>query len=347
MGMSVARGIAIPLGVMARARRAAISDCGGAESALQSTARSKLVVASRVASRVAAVATVVCALVLIPAAAHADTLTVGLFAPTAPFPSTSARVELASKLGDQIGKAFGQTGGGKVFARAGDFAAAVKKGEVTVALVDATYLAATGGNFTVVAAAVRNGDSTNGWQLVARSTDKISTLKGKRVLVPGIGGREVDFVLNVLLGGEVGRDFFAKIEAAPDTASALAALGLGKTDAVVVPTNVELPSGTAAVLTLPVLSGPVLVVFGTLTPERKTSLSEAIGSFRGDATVASLRPADVEAVRQIVRRFSPPVKRGPLAIPAIRLLVGDLVEGRTFAIDRTPATAFAAGPDRR
>ena len=32
-------------------------------------------------------------------------ITVGLFAPTAPFPSTSARVELASKLGDQLGKA--------------------------------------------------------------------------------------------------------------------------------------------------------------------------------------------------------------------------------------------------
>jgi ethanolamine utilization microcompartment shell protein EutS len=290
---------------------------------------------------------IVLALVLAPGTAAADTLTIGLFAPTAPFPSTSARVELASKLGDQIGKAFGQPGTGKVFARAGDFSAAVKKGEVTVALVDATFLAATGGSFTVVAAGVRNGDTTHGWQLVARSADKIAALKGKRVLVPNVGGREADFVLNVLLGGEVGRDFFAKIEAAPDTASALTALGLGKTDAAIVPAGVELPSGTASILSLPVLSGPVLVVFGSLAADRKTALNEAINSFKGDSTIASLRVVDGDAVRQIVRRFSPSTKRGPLAIPAIRLLVGDLVEGRTFAIERTPATVFAAAPDRR
>ncbi len=48
------------------------------------------------------------------------------------------------------------TGNGKVYARAGDFAGAVKRGEVTLALVDATYLAATGGNYTIVAAALRD-----------------------------------------------------------------------------------------------------------------------------------------------------------------------------------------------
>ena len=87
----------------------------------------------------------------------------------------------------------------------------------------------------MIAAAVRGGESSHGWQLVARGADKLDALKGKRVLVPGIGGRETELVLNVLLGGEVAKDFFAKIETAPDTVSALAALGLGKADAVVVP----------------------------------------------------------------------------------------------------------------
>jgi hypothetical protein len=278
--------------------------------------------------------------------ARADTVTVGLFAPAAPFPSTAARVELASKLGDHVGKAFGLAGTGKVFARAGDFAAAVKRGEITIALVDATYLASAGGNYTVIAAAVRGGATSHGWQLVARSTDKITALHGKRVLVPNVGGRETDFVLDVLLGGEVGRDFF-KVAAAPDTASALAALGLGKADAAMVPGGVELPPGTSSVLSLPALSGPVLVVFGSVSAQRKASLAQAATSFRGDATVASLRGADADAVRQIARRFQPAVKRGPLAVPAIRLLVGDLVEGRALAIERTPVTAFVTGPDRR
>ncbi len=147
---------------------------------------------------------------LVAAPAHADTVTVGLFAPAAPFPSTPARLELATKLGDQLGAALGGTGVGKVFARAGDFQAAVKKGDVTIALVDATYLATAGGNFTVIAESTRAGESMHGWQLVARSADKIAALKGKHVLVPSVGGRESDFLLNVLLGGEVGKDFFGR-----------------------------------------------------------------------------------------------------------------------------------------
>ena len=69
-----------------------------------------------------------------------------------------------------------------------------------------------------------------------------------------------------------------------------------------------------------------------------------MGSFKGDATVAAFKPGDADAVKQIARRFVVPVKRGPLAVPAIRLLVGDLVEGRKLTIERTPVTAFAAKP---
>jgi hypothetical protein len=288
-------------------------------------------------------ATIAFLIVALSAPAHGDNVTIGLFAPTEPFPGAASRVELASHLGEHLGKALGKTGAGKYFARAADFAAAVKKGEVMIALVDAAYLAATGGNYTVIASAVRGGDAAHGWQLVARGVDKISALKGKRVLVPAIGGRESDFVLNVLLGGEVGRDFFGKIEAAPDTASALAALGLGKADAAFVPTGIEIPAGAAVVLALPSLPGPVLVAYGTVD---QAALSAAALAFHGDATVAGFRAGDGDVIRAVARRFSPPVKRGPLAIPAVRLLVGDLVEGRTFAIERTPATAFAVGPDR-
>jgi len=288
---------------------------------------------------------IVLALVLAwSATASADSVTVGLFAPTAPFPSTSARVELATRLGEHIGKALNKTGSGKVFARGSDFGAAVKKGDVSIALVDAAYLAVAGGNYTLLAASVRGGESAPGWQLVARGADKLPGLKGKRVLVPAIGGRETDLVLNALFGGEVARDYFAKIETAPDTVSALAALGLGKADAAVVPRGTELPSGAAAILELPALTGPVLVAYGTLSAQDKQAITAAALSFKGDATVSGFKTADADAVKSIARRFVVPAKRGPLALPAIRLLVGDLVEGRTFTIERTPVTAFAAKP---
>ena len=279
--------------------------------------------------------------------AHAGNVTVGLFAPSAPFPSTAARVELATKLGDHLGKALGGTGVGRTYARAGDFAAAVKKGDITIAVVDATYLAAAGGNYTVIAAAVRGGDTTHAWQLVGRGAEKISDLKGKRVLVPSIGGRETDFVLNVLLGGEVARDFFGKIEAAPDTASTLAALGLGKADAAVVPASVDLPGGVTTVLRLPSLAGPLLVAYGPVTSAQKAALLAAATSFKGDASVGGFRGGDADDVRSVARRFSPPVKRGPIAVPAVRLVVGDLVEGRSFRIERTTVTVFAIAPATR
>ncbi len=276
--------------------------------------------------------------------AHADNISVGLFAPSEPFPSTAARVDLAKKLGDHLGAALGGTGVGRVYARAGDFSSAVKKGEVTLALVDATYLAGTGGSYTVIAVGTRGGDPTHSWQLVARGAEKIAQLRGKRVLVPSVGGRETDFVLNVLFGGEVAKDFFGKIESVPDTASTLAALGLGKADAAVVPASVELPGGVTTVLALPQLPGPVLVAYGSVTAAQRQALATAAASFTGDATVGGFKGGEADVVRGIARRFSIPVKRGPHAVPAVRVVVGDLVENRTFAIERTPATAFALAP---
>ena len=292
--------------------------------------------AVRAITRLLAVAGVLAALA---APARADSLTVGLFAPSAPFPSTAARVELASRLGEHIGKALGGSGVGRVYARAGDFAAAVKRGEVTVALVDAAYLAGSSG-YTVIAASVRDGEIAQGWQLIARGATRLADLRGKKLLVPSSGGRERELALNVLMGGDVARDFFADISAAPDTASAVAALGLGKADAAVVPAGVELPAGVSSLIALPAIAGPALVAYGAVSPERRTALASAAAAFRGDATIAGFR-GDAGGVRAIAQRFTPPVKRGPLIVPAARLVVGDLVEGRSFAIERTPPAAFA------
>ena len=286
------------------------------------------------------------AVILLSSSAAAENVTVGLFAPTSPFPSTTARVDLATKLAEAVGKALGGSASGKVFARAGDFATAVRKGDVQLALVDAAYLATAGGGYTVIAAATRGGASEHRWQLIARGVEKLADLKGKRVLVPAIGARESDFVLNVLLGGEVAKDYFGKIEAAPDTASALAALGLGKAEAAVVPAGVELPGSVVTVLALPAVQGPMLVAYGSVSAAQRSAIASAVASFQGDATVGGFKPAAGDAVQAVARRFSVPVKRGPLAIPAMRLLVGDLVEGRRFSLERTAPTAFAIAPER-
>jgi hypothetical protein len=281
--------------------------------------------------------------VLVATTAQADTLVVGLFTPSAPFPSTAARVELANKLGEHLGKALNESGSGRNYARAGDYQAAVKKGDISVALVDATYLAVAGGSYTILAGATRGGDTSHQWQLVARGgAANITALKGKRILVPSIGGRESDFVINALFSGDVAKDFFGKIEPAPDTASTLAALGLGKADAAVVPVGVTLPQGTTSVVTLPALPGEVLVAYGSVTAQQRQALAAAAASFSGDASIGGFKAVDADTVKSVSRRFSVPVKRGPHVVPNVRLVVGDLVDGRTFTIERTPITQYAA-----
>src|SRR5204863_8227010 len=108
-----------------------------------------------------------------------------------------------------------------------------------------------------------------------------------------------------------------------------------------IPTGVELPAGTAQVLALPALSTPLLVGYVGLTSSQRSTISAAVTSFRGDATVAGFRSGDPDAARSIARRFTVPAKKGPLVRPSVRLVVGDLVEGRKLSIERTPAAAFA------
>lgn len=277
--------------------------------------------------------------------AAAAPVTVGVFAPSAPFASTTARVELANKLGSAVGTALGKQAAGRAYGRAAEFAAAVKKGEVTVALVDASYLASAGAGYTVLAVALVGDDQpARAWRLVGKASAKPSDLRGKRVLVPSVGGRELEFVINVLLGGDVGKDYFGKIEAAPDTASALAALGLGKADAAIVPAAGELPSGTAELLVLPAVPNPVLVVYGASSADDRKALLDAALGFKGDATIVGFRAADADAVRGLSRRFATASKQGPFAVPAARPAVTELAASRTFAIERTPAATFAISP---
>lgn len=279
--------------------------------------------------------------------ARAETITVGVFAPSAPFPSTAARVELAARLGEHVGRALGATGVGRAYVRAADFTAAVRRGEVTVALVDPAHLAGATGH-TVIAGVLHDSDISQPWQILARSGPRtIAELRGRRVLVPSIGGREADLVYHALLGGGAPRDLFGKLEAAPDTASAVAALALGKADAAVVPASVEPPPGAVRLAALPALATPVLVAYGTISADRRAALARAVASFTGDVTIPALRETSDVAVRALAARLAPPPKRAVLLVPAARLPAGELVPDRALAIERTPASAFAIAPGAR
>jgi hypothetical protein len=292
-----------------------------------------------------AVALVAAALVAAPV--RAETITVGVYAPAAPFRGTPARVDFATRLAKRVAGALGADGIGRVYGKAGDFAAAVRRGDVQLAVVDAAYLAGAGGNFELLAIGVRDGATEAPWQLVGRGrVSRVLDLRGKSLLVPAVGGRESDFVLNAMFGGELSRDFFSRIEAAPDALSAVAAVGLGKADAAVVPGGIDLPTGVTRVATLMQISGPVLVAYASLPDRQHGKAAAAATAFKSEDVISGFRAVEGEPVRRLARRFSAPSRRGPMAIPNIRIAAGELIEGRRFVIDHADARRFAVAPPR-
>lgn len=278
--------------------------------------------------------------------AAADDLGVGLYAPNAPFGGTSARLDYVTRLADHLAAATGAEGSGKVFAKASDFAAAIKSGEIDVAVVDAAYLAALGSPYPVIAIATRGGDSASRWQLVGRAgEDSILDLEGKKVLCAGLGGKEDGFVYQALLGGELAAGFFSAVDASPDVVSALAALGLGRADAAVVPGGVELPEGVTRVAPLPEVPEPVLIAVGTSAEARK-KLAAAAARFEGGDVLGGFTVGGSDAVNALAARFGKRERRGPMVIPNLRVTVDELVETRKPAIRRVDVRGLVARPVR-
>jgi hypothetical protein len=281
---------------------------------------------------------------LVAATAAAEPLTVGVFAPAAPFDGNPARVAFASRLAAHLEAATDDEVIGRVYARAADLAAAVRRGEVQITVVDAPYLATRGGDADVLAVAITGGASSQAWQLVAATAaTRALDLRGRALLVPTIGGREPDLVGNALFGGELPPRFWRAVTAAPDAASAVAAIGLGRADAAVVPAGIALPAGVRVVMVLPRLPAPIAVGHG-LGP-RRAHIAAALLAYRGDGAITGFATAADGVVAGLAARLAPPVRRGPLIVPPLALPIGELVGGRAFAIGRADVRSFAAPPE--
>ena len=287
------------------------------------------------AARLVATA-IACAAVAVAAQpVAAEPVTVGVYVPSMPFEGTAARLELASKLATHLA---GSDGVGRVYGKAGDFAAALAKGEIQLAVVDASFLAASGVAHSDLAVAVRDGDSSVPWQLVARApVASVLDLRGKTVVAPVAS--PADFVGNAMLGGELPAGFF-KVEASPDVVSAVAAVELGKVDGAVVPAGVSLPAGVTRVAALPPVSWPVLIAARGAPADVVARARERAVSFPGSGAIAGFRTTGTDGYVALARRLRRPVRRAPMLLPDLRITVGELLAGRTFTIARPPLTAY-------
>jgi hypothetical protein len=270
-----------------------------------------------------------------PARAQSGTVTIGLYAPTAPFDGTSDRVAFVSELADHLAGAAGAAKvTGKVYASASAFAKAIKNKDIQYAVVDAPYAAALGLPWKPLGAAVRGGRSTIAWQLVAGpGVASLSDLEGKKVVVPATGARPQAFVTQVLLEGEVEAGYFAKILEAPDAKSALTMVSVGKAEAALVPGGIDLPSGISKVTTLATVGWPMFVALPGADDARTRALLDGLASFSSGGAFGGFAGAEDGRYPDLTGRFSRGTKKGPMAVPApARLGVKEILEGRSFSI---------------
>jgi hypothetical protein len=279
-------------------------------------------------------------ILLCASVAHADGgVGVGLFAPSAPFDGPVARLDFVSALAGQLGKQYT----GRAYAKATDFIAAVKRNEIKFAVVDAPFVAALGVPYTVLATCERNGTPSSSWELVTSSTARNALeLRGKTLAAPAIGAHEEAFVTQVLLEGELPKEHFGKILYLPDALSALAAVEHGRADAAVVPAGLPLPAGVRKLATLTTVGWPVLVALPGA--ESADAVTASALAFHPPQVFDKLVKGGGDPVRALADRFGHSERRGPMAVPGLRLTAAGLLGSRTFAIARPDLATYMAVP---
>lgn len=287
-------------------------------------------------------ALLICA--LLPGRVRADVITLGVFAPAAHFANTQRRLEMGQLLADHLNGELADTQvRSRVYARASDFEEAVRGGIIKLALVDATYLAKTKVAYHVIAAAPEVE-----WRLVSsRHFSALAELKGKRLRL-ATGGDE-KAVAQGLFGGEAEAFFGAGsdgIGAAQDSASALAALSLGKADAALLPVNLQLLGEDIATLVFfERMPGVVLVAYPDVIDSARARIATAAAKFRGEEPVLTLQPATDDIIAKVRQRLAVTPRRAPMPTLPLRALIDSLVKPLLLGIPQRPAQEFAQLPD--
>lgn len=265
-------------------------------------------------------------------------VTLGVFTPAAHFANSQARLEMAQKLATYLGdEVLAQKVKSRVYARAEDFERAVREKTLQLALVDAVYLVRSKSEFRVIAA----GPEVE-WKLVAAAEiSAVASLRGKRLRLAA-GGNE-RWVAQGLFDGEA-EAFFAPgadgIAATQDSASALAAVALGKADAALVPVRLPLGEGLVVLDIFEKMPGVLLVAYGEGIAASFASFASA-PRFSGDEPVASLERAGQEQLPKLRSRLEVKPRHAPMPSLSLRGLINSLASPPLLAIPQRPAQDFA------
>jgi hypothetical protein len=246
----------------------------------------------------------------------AGPIVIAIYAPNAPFEGADARYAYVQRLATHIGSVAGVPAKGQAFARAGDFEAAVKKGAVDFAIVDSVYLASR--TFKVIATATTGGATSKHWALfVGAGVPNFLGLQGKRLAYASSGPRDLAFIENAMLDGEVNvAKFFGAKQGTPDVASAVAAVSLGKADAVVAPA--DRGKGLRKIFDAGSVPNPGFVQVKTgLTDALVSSVTKAVLGFGAGGALDGWRGGGGDAYRVLAGRMGAHSRKAAMSEPDV------------------------------
>jgi hypothetical protein len=146
-------------------------------------------------------------------------LTIGMYAPSAPFADKTARLNYVQGLAKAIQTKTGVATTGKNFDKLDDLV----KAKPDFAVVDGQCIAAKSQG-TLLANANINGDTSQSWALFANGGN-LPGLQGKKLAYMQTGCRDADFLDNAMLDSEVKTaTFFGGLVSKPDVGGAVVAV---------------------------------------------------------------------------------------------------------------------------
>ena len=151
-------------------------------------------------------------------------ISVGIYAPSIEFGSSSARVAYVQALA----KAIEQNTGLQVDAQSYANLAALKKDNVDFAIIDGPCYATNLG-WKILATATIGGATTRPYSLYASGENSMQDLKGKKLAFIASGCNDAGFVDNAMLESEVDAAFFSARVGKPDLSAAVAEVAQTKT----------------------------------------------------------------------------------------------------------------------
>lgn len=255
---------------------------------------------------------------LAPGGAAADEtdgqpLVLALYAPTSPLPSADARFAMVDKLAQKL-TAAGVPATGKVFARAADLEAAIKRGQVDLAVLDALWIADRGMGYPVLAVATAAGEAQLRWGLYTHlPAGNILDMQNKSlawVSPTGVGTtREKDaaYVANVLLYGELKATYFMLRPSAPDLAAAVSEVALHRADCVFAPEQAVQGKNLRKVYDAGEggrISNPVLVQISAKVPDATIqTVKRVVGGYAATGVLDGWKTVGADAVRALRNRL--------------------------------------------